>query len=308
LYNSDENKKGLKTIMALIDDLQKKIGSLDDFKAITTRILIYIPEVISFTKNDRGYVIIESTSGGTQKFTRPYNSELFINDSIQFETHYVEFERILLSVFAGVHDFTENEHKIINKVTYTMQQSIGIALDLLGNQNANRKHVGNRFEELIGLIVDAIGIKNKKIVLKIPYENDGVYSCETDLVLTPYDQVRSDNSTIDENEVVVSLKTSSKDRMGKIFIDKILMSKFVGRDVKVIGIFLNDIQRKGQEKVGYTFVAGLFMVYTNFLTKLDGVFFVDPPPHANKEPYKVHIKRFSEFILVDVKELLNSTS
>lgn len=294
--------------MALIDDLQKKIESLDDFKAITARILIYIPEVISSTKEDRGYVIIESTSGGTQKFTRPYNLDLFNMDSKQFESDYAKFERILKSVSAGIHDFSENDHKIINKVTYTMQQSIGIALDLLGNQNANRKHVGNRFEELIGLIIDAVGIKNKKVVLKIPYENEGIYSCETDLVLSPYEQVRSNNSTIDENEVVVSLKTSSKDRMGKIFIDKILMSKFVGRDVRVVGIFLNDIQRKGQEKVGYTFVAGLFMVYTNFLTKLNGVFFIDPPPHANKEPYSAHIKRFSEFILSDAKELLNSTS
>jgi len=294
--------------MALIDDLQKKIESLDDFKAITSRILIYIPEVISSMREDRGYVIIESTSGGTQKFTRPYNSELFIKDPSQFRTDYDDFERILNSVSSGTCDFSEDNHKLINKVTYTMQQSIGIALDLLANQNANRKHVGNRFEELIGLIVDAIGIKNKKIVLKIPYENEGVYSCETDLVLSPYEQVKSDNSTIDENEVVVSLKTSSKDRMGKIFIDKILMSKFVGRDVKVVGIFLNDIQRKGQEKVGYTFVAGLFMVYTNFLTKLDGVFFVDPPPHADKEPYNVHIKRFSEFILSGIKDMLNSTS
>ena len=294
--------------MALIDDLQKKIKSLDDFKAITTRILVYIPEVISSIKKDRGYVIIESTSGGTQKFTRPYNSVLFIKDPIQFGTDYDEFERILNSVSAGMCDSSENDHELINKVTYTIQQSIGIALDLLGNQNANRKHVGNRFEELIGLVVDAIGVKNKKVVLKIPYENQRVYSCETDLVLSPYEQVRSNNTTIDKNEVVVSLKTSSKDRMGKIFIDKILMSKFVGRDVKVVGIFLNDIQRKGHEKVGYTFVAGLFMVYTNFLTKLDGVFFIDPPPHADKEPYNIHLKRFSEFILSGAKELLNRTS
>ena len=152
----------------VIDDLQKKIESLDDFKAITSRILVYIPEVISSIKKDRGYVIIESTSGGTQKFTRPYNSELFIKDPIQFGTDYDEFERILNSVSAGMCDFLENDHKIINKVTYTMQQSIGIALDLLGNQNANRKHVGNRFEELIGLIIDSVGIKNKKVILKIP--------------------------------------------------------------------------------------------------------------------------------------------
>lgn len=294
--------------MALIDDLQIKIESLDEFRALTTRILNYIPEVISFTKEDKGYIIIESTFGGTQKFARPYNSKLFIQDSMQFGSDYDKYERILKNVSTGNTDFSENDYEIVDKVTYTMQQSIGIALDLLGNQNANRKHVGNRFEELIRLIVDFIGIRNKKVVLKIPYEKSGVYSCETDLVFSPYDQVRSNSDTIDKNEVVVSLKTSSKDRMGKIFIDKILMSKFVGRDVRVVGIFLNDIQRKEREKVGYTFVAGLFMVYTNFLTQLDGVFFIDPPPNAKKEPYNAHIKKFSDFVLTDAKKLLNSAS
>ena len=99
-------RRGINLSMALVDDLQKKIMSLDDFKEITTRILIYIPEVISSIKEDRGYVIIESTSGGTQKFTRPYNSELFIKDPNQFETDYNEFERILNNVSAGLYNFS----------------------------------------------------------------------------------------------------------------------------------------------------------------------------------------------------------
>ena len=230
--------------MSLIDDLQKNIESLDEYKAITTRILNYIPEVISSKKEDKGYIIIESTLGNTQKYARPYNSKLFIQDSVHFGSDYNKFEKILKNVSTGTSDFSEGDYEIIDKVTYTIQQSIGIALDLLGNQNANRKHVGNRFEELIRLIVNFIGIRNKKVVLKIPYAESGVYSCETDLVCSPYEQVRSNNNTIDKNEFVVSLKTSSKDRMGKIFIDKMLMSKFVGRDVKVVGIFLNDMQRK----------------------------------------------------------------
>ena len=69
-------------------------------------------------------------------------------------------------------------------------------------------------------------------------------------------------------------------------MDKLLMSKFTKQDVKVIGIFLNDVQRKEQNKISYTFVAGLFMVYTKFLTELDGVYYIDPPPNAFREPYK----------------------
>lgn len=292
--------------MALIDDLQKPITDLETFGSITIRILHYLPEVISQTREAKGYNIIESSSGNSTKYARPYRIDLFILNPDEFKISFNSFTTILSRLKSKSVDITEETHRIINSVLYTIQQSIGISLDLLGNQNANRKHVGNRFEELIRLTVDSIGIKNKKIVLKIPYEDGKVYSCETDLVFSPYDKVKSDSKSIDEREVVVSLKTSSKDRMGKIFIDKMLMSKFVKRDVKVVGIFLNDIQRKDIDKVSYTFVSGLFMVYTNFLTKLDGVFFIDPPPNARKEPYSNHISRFSDFLIYGAEKLISN--
>jgi hypothetical protein len=294
--------------MALIDDLQNNILTLDDFCILTKRILNYLPEVISTTKETRDYVIIESLTGSTKKYTRPYNSNLFILESHNFSSQFKLFKKILAQAGNGKKTFREEDYNIIDKITYTIQQSIGIALDLLGNQNANRKHVGNRFEELIRLILEEINIRNKKIVLKIPHSKEGIYSCEIDLVCSPYDEVRSNRDTIDKNEIVVSLKTSSKDRMGKIFVDKMLISRFVKRDVKVVGIFLNDVQRKGADKINFTFVAGLFMVYTKFLTKLEGIFFVDPTPHANKKPYKQHIKRFSGFILSEARNLLDTTS
>ncbi len=294
--------------MALLEDLQNTIKSLSEFKEITKRVLNYIPEVTSITKEDKGYVIIHSIQASSKKYARPYRKDLFISSSHDFESMYLNLIDILQKSKLGYTDFSSDDFDIVDKVTYTIQQAFGIALDLLGNQNANRKHVGNRFEDLISLLVSQIGVNNEKIVLKIPYDQNGIYSCETDFVFTPHEKVQSNSSTIDNNEVVVSLKTSSKDRMGKIFIDKILMSRFVKRDVKVIGIFLNDIQRKEQEKVSYTFVAGLFMVYTKFLTELDGVYFVDPPPNASKEPYKKYIKRFSQFLLVDAKNILNNST
>ena len=294
--------------MALLEELQHTINSLSEFKEIAKRVLNYIPEVTSTTKEDKGYVIIHSIQASSKKYARPYKKDLFISSPDDFESMYLNLLEILQKSKDDCNSFSSDDFEIVDKVTYTIQQSFGIALDLLGNQNANRKHVGNRFEDLISLLVSQIGVNNEKIILKIPYNDNGIYSCETDFVYTPHEKVRSNNSTIDENEVVVSLKTSSKDRMGRIFIDKILMSKFVERDVKVIGIFLNDIQRKEEEKVSYTFVAGLFMVYTKFLTELDGVYFVDPPPNALKEPYNKHIKKFSQFLLVDAKKFLTSTT
>ena len=94
---------------------------------------------------------------------------------------------------------------------YTVQQAIRAGLDLLGNPNSARKHVGNRFEELIEAIFNELGIANKKVVLKIPYdvgEQQRIYSAENDLIISPYPDVKSHHTYIDEKEVVLSVKTT----------------------------------------------------------------------------------------------------
>jgi len=108
------------------------------------------------------------------------------------------------------------------------------------------------------------------------------------------------------HEIVVSAKTTSKDRMVKMFIDKILLEKFIGHPQKVIGIFLNDVQRKESENISYTLVSGLFMVYTELLTELEGIYYLDIPPVAKKFPHSNYIKPFSELITNDLKNLFAS--
>lgn len=131
------------------------------------------------------------------------------------------------------------------------------------------------------------------------------YICENDLILSPDLNLLKTNE-IDEKEIVVSVKTTSKDRMGKMFIDKILLEKFAGHKLKVIGIFLNDVQRKEGNNISFTLVSGLFMVYNRFLTPLEGVYYLDPPPNAKKAPYNNYIKPFAELITNDIYKLLSS--
>lgn len=194
-------------------------------------------------------------------------------------------------------------------IKYIIQQSIGVGFDLLANPNSARKHVGNRFEELIKAFFTEMGIANKKTVLQIPYKTaEGIknYKCENDLILSPYKVVKSTGKYLDENEIVVSAKTTSKDRMGKMFIDKILLERFVKHDQKVIGIFLNDVQRKETNKISFTLVSGLFMVYSAFLTELEGVYYLDPPPNVFKEPFNKYMKPFSELVTRDIWKLFTS--
>jgi len=203
----------------------------------------------------------------------------------------------------------DSEKKLIDSILYTIQQSIGAGFDLLVNQNSARKHVGNRFEELMKSIFTEMSVANKKTVLQIPYKTDEGeknYKCENDLILSPFEEVRSTNKHLDKNEIVVSIKTTSKDRMGKMFIDKILLERFVKHDQKIIGIFLNDVQRKGSDNISYTLVSGLFMVYSNFLTELEGIYYLDPPPNVFKEPFNKYMRPFSELVTKDIWSLLSS--
>ncbi len=181
----------------------------------------------------------------------------------------------------------------------------------MGEANSSRKHVGNRFEEFINAIFSYLDISTKKIILKIPYNTETgkrYYSCETEVVLSPFESVKSTSSQIHPKEIIVSLKTTTKDRMSKIFIDKILMEKFVEHPVSVIGISLNDIQRKNKNNISSTFVSNLFMVYTEFLTELGGYYYIDIPDKATTAPFNKHIFPFSKLIIKDIWHLIRTVS
>jgi hypothetical protein len=329
-------------MLSLEKDLQQRKLSISDFESVVIRVLTYLPNVLSGYEERAGYTLFYASSAGTKKFVRPINKKLFIMDPKIFSEAMSSFKSILARIKNKEKSYLDSEKFLIDSVLYTIQQAIGAGFDLLVDPNSARKHVGNRFEELIKTVFTEIGVPNKKVVIKIPYDTEEGkkdYTCENDLILSPYPNFSSDNKReqvilevdpktiepgiqdevglipdsdiaaekyINEREIVVSVKTTSKDRMGKMFMDKILLERFVGHELKVIGIFLNDVQRKGADNISYTLVSGLFMVYNKFITQLQGVYYLDAPPAAEKEPYNRHIKRFSCLITEDINSLLSS--
>jgi len=297
---------------SLSEDLQKPKNNIEGFKEITQRVLNYIPDVLNEESEFSGYIICSSNIAGTRKSIRPFRNDLFLRSTKTFDKHFKRFESIIKQLKTGKRDFKEDDYHLVDSVIYTIQQTIGIGLDLMVQSNSARKHVGNRFEELIRTLFNDLGISLKKVVLRIPYETDEgekYYRCETDVIISPFEKVRSDPKTIHPDEIVVSLKTTTKDRMPKIFIDKVLMERFVGHPVKVVGISQNDIQRKEgdvETKISYTFVPNLFMVYTKFLAQLEGYYYLDPPSKALEKPFNQYIFPFSKLILNDIWKMLRS--
>lgn len=114
----------------------------------------------------------------------------------------------------------------------------------------------------------------------------------------------------DEIKLIGSIKTSSKDRLDKIFIDKFLYNKLTGTNTPHVAIFLNDVQRKNGKKknkygISATFLPGHFRGYTVKLNPLDGVYYCDIRPNMQTEKIlKKHIRTFDHLLCDDIWKFL----
>ena len=107
-------------------------------------------------------------------------------------------------------------------------------------------------------------------------------------------------------KVIGGVKTSSKDRLDKIFIDKFLYSRITETEVPHIAIFLNDVQRKttaqpNKYSINATFLPGHFKGYTLKLNALDGVYYCDIRPNMRTDTLlAAHIRTIDHFFCTDL--------
>jgi hypothetical protein len=233
--------------------------------------------------------------------SRPLNSKLFYKS---------KEAKICLSQFLKVianlkRNDNPTSREIVNRSIYTMQETIGASLDALpaGQSNKARKVNGDLFERFIRLLLVRVGIDCTSGIVKVPVQVDGqvafTMSYQHDLIIKSGTLVK----------VIGSVKTSSKDRIDKIFVDKFLLARLTGKDVPHVAIFLNDVQRKGRTPKAYgvnaTFLPGHFKGYTVKLNPLDGVFYFDIRPNMLTEPIlKDHIRTFDHFLFTEVWNLI----
>ena len=191
--------------------------------------------------------------------------------------------------------------------------SIGDSFD---NPNQSRKRVGQLFENLIRLIIQEVGLEceSRRITVPIPGYPDYAMSYDLDLVFSRNKAiVASETELIHPAEVVGSVKTTSKDRIDKVFLDKYLLTQFLGREVPVVAIFLHDVQRARRARsifgINTTFKSNHFLGYTVALNKLDGVYYVDPRPEMiTDERLREQIGDFQQFLIHDLWVLSEAPS
>lgn len=265
--------------------------------------LSYISDNLQATivsQNENHYRFYQYRKEGNFQITRPINSNLMY-DAKSFAKTSKEFLKMLKSI-KTINKKDEALRNILNNSTYTIQQSVGAALDGLpaGQSNTARKLNGDLFEHFIRLIIREIGIDCKAGTIQVPVVLEGEpqfnMSYQHDLIIEKNFDVK----------VIGSIKTSSKDRIDKIFIDKFLYNKLTEKATPHIAIFLNDVQRKNARKeneygINSTFLPGHFKGYTVKLNPLDGVYYCDIRPNMRTESIlKDHIKTFDNLLIEDI--------
>jgi len=284
----------------------KNKSNFVDLKAYITfcdEYLNYISDNLQATivsQNENHYRFYQYKKEGNFQITRPINSNLMY-DANDFTTASKEFLKVLRNI-KTIDKKDDAVRNILNNATYTIQQSVGSALDGLpaGESNTARKLNGDLFEHFIRLIIREIGIDCNSGTIKIPVIVDDQptfnMSYQHDLIIEKESDIK----------VIGSIKTSSKDRIDKIFIDKFLYNKLTDKETPHIAIFLNDVQRKKGKReneygINATFLPGHFKGYTVKLNPLDGVYYCDIRPNMRTEDIlKDHIKTFDNLLIEDI--------
>ena len=230
------------------------------------------------SQNENHYRFWQYRQDGHFNISRPLNSQLLYTREA---ANVIEKEFPALLKNARDIPTADNaaRQKLVRSV-YTIQETIGCALDALpaGDSNRARKINGDLFERLIQLVLREVGLECSSGTVQVPVIVDGEtlfnMAYQHDLLVTVDGELR----------VIGSVKTSSKDRIDKIFLDKFLYSRLTNTALPHIAVFLNDVQRRRTARpneygINATFLPGHFKGFTVKLNALDGVYYCDIRPN-----------------------------
>ena len=237
-------------------------------------------------QNETDYRFFQYREDCTYNITRPINAKLFFSDE-EAEKAFRVFFRVFEKAADGERANAEDRTTFLRAV-YTMQQAIGAALDALPAARVNqaKKMNGDLFEHLVRLLFNGFGVDCRADSIALPVQDDS----GSELLRMKYQHDLVIRTQDGEIALLGSVKTSSKDRIDKIFVDKLLFNRLSGRETPYVAVFLNDVQRAktsapGRYQVNSTFLSGHFKAYTIRLVPLDGVFYCDLRPAMKTDPF-----------------------
>lgn len=287
---------------------KSNFSQIEDYIRFCKQYLAFLEHGIQATivsQNEVNYRFFQYKEDGYYNITRPINADLMFStdDAAKLD----KFTRIFRSVRDIPSSDTESRLLIMRSI-YTIQQSIGATLDALPASSSNkaRKINGDLFERFIQLLIQSIGVACTTGIVQVPVYLDSKFQFN---MRYQHDLLVYSN---EELKVIGSVKTSSKDRIDKIFMDKFLYSQLTETNLPHIAIFLHDVQRKKTKTeqeygINSTFLAGHFKTFTIKLDALDGVYYCDIRPNMWQDDLlRQHIRTIDYFFCEDIWRFLQS--
>jgi hypothetical protein len=245
-------------------------------------------------------------------YLRPINQDLFIYDIEQIVLCQREFQNLITQLGktrGNLSSLSQNLKEFITKgliikTIYTVLQGVGCILDNSANTQAARKNFGQRFEDFIKIILKELNIANDSFMFKKQISIINVpYRVPLDLIINTGGRIYSEPSSIDQRDTILSIKTSSKDRMKFIFVDRFVLRNVLKLErINIIALCHNDVQRSGKDGINSTFLPDIYMVFCHVFGELP-LYYLDPPIIAASPRFHGNIKTFDEFLLYDLWKL-----
>ena len=151
------------SLSLLVDHAVNKqnFQTVDDYIQFCTRYLEFVETGLQariISQNEIHYQFFQYKEDGSFNITRPLNSCLMY-DAHNFEVAAQIFRQTLSEIRAAARPSDENRESVIRSI-YTIQQTIGAALDALpsGMSNKARKINGDLFEKFICMLIASLGV------------------------------------------------------------------------------------------------------------------------------------------------------
>lgn len=289
----------MKTLWELMSWVSQKerFADIDKYIDFSKHYLEFVDTELQakiIAQNENNYCFFQYKRDGEYNITRPINNDLFLESG-----KYAESQQEFLYILEHIRDIRNDKaaRKMVNGFIYTTQQTIGCALDALPSSktNTSRKLNGDLFEQFIQLIMKKTGLTVESGTISVPIpDSSETMKYQNDL------EIKVDGEIV----AVGSVKTSSKDRIDKVFLDKLMYNRLTQTETPRFAVFLHDVQRAGKEpdyKVGQTFLTGHFKAYTIGLNPLDGVYYCDLRPIMKDDRIlREHIKSLDYLLCEDI--------
>lgn len=234
----------------------------------------------------RKYALLQHGSGSRLRIARPFREDLFLWDEGQVTD-------LGLKVCAG--SWSREKATQLKRLIYSIQQAVAMYLDLF-HPAAARRVVGTIFEAVIAASLNRVsGLRVGSGTVRIPEADEAIM---TDL------------SLLRESKVVLlaATKTSTRERLSQPFVQKRILDQIFEKPPKSVLIVVGDVQRVGYSAVQHTFTAGQFLLYWKYLTPLDGAYYIDVPPQAEREALRGKLKPLRELFATDLQPLVSGSS